>query len=166
MAEAPAQTRDPLHEVYVAHYQRLVGLARLLVRDGHDAEEVVQEAFTRTWARGASRVEDPVAYVQRAVVNLCRSRLRRARTAATHVPEGPVPTEAAEVGAVRASDGEAVVAAVRRLPRRQRECIVLRYYADLSVPQIAHRLGLADGSVKSHLHRAATALAMELEAHR
>jgi RNA polymerase sigma-70 factor (ECF subfamily) len=166
MAEAPAAVRDPLHEVYVAHYQRLVGLARLLVRDGHDAEEVVQEAFARTWARGAGRVDDPVAYVQRAVVNLCRSRLRRARTASHHVPEAPAPAEAAEAGALRASDGEAVVAAVRRLPRRQRECVVLRYYADLTVPQIALRLGLADGSVKSHLHRATTALATELEAHR
>ena len=157
---------DALRELYLAEYQRLVGLARLLVRDAGDAEDVVQDVFARTWARRRHVRDDPLAYVHRAVVNQSRSRLRRHRTAAAHRPEPPAHVESAETGALRAGDSRALVDSVRRLPQRQRECVVLRFYADLTVPQIASRLGLAEGSVKSHLHRAMAALAQDLESHR
>jgi RNA polymerase sigma factor (sigma-70 family) len=58
----------------------------------------------------------------------------------------------------------AIAAAVRALPRRQRDCVVLRYYGDLADPEIATTLGVSVGSVKTHLHRARTALAPRLEA--
>jgi RNA polymerase sigma factor (sigma-70 family) len=153
-----------LQRVYAVEYTRLVGLARLLVDRREDAEEVVQEAFARTWAHlGRVRGDDLLPYVRRAVVNLSRGRLRRLRTVRAHRGEPSVDAESAEQGAVRHSTDRAVFVRLTGLPRRQRECVVLRFYADLSVPDIARSLGVAEGSVKSHLHRALTTLAIELE---
>jgi RNA polymerase sigma-70 factor (sigma-E family) len=155
---------EALRRAYTDEYARLVGLARLLVDRREDAEEVVQEAFARTWANlGKVRGDDPLPYVRRAVVNLSRGRLRRRRTVAAHRPEPDVDVESAEHGAARGARAAVVVERLRRLPRRQRECVVLRFYYDLTVPEIARSLGLAEGSVKSHLHRAMTTLAIELE---
>jgi RNA polymerase sigma-70 factor (sigma-E family) len=162
--ELRAGAEDALRRVYEAEFTRLVGLARLLVDRREDAEEVVQEAFARTWANlGRVRDDDPLPYVRRAVVNLSRGRLRRLRTVRSHRPDPTRDAESAEQGAVRRASGRAVVEQIAELPRRQRECMVLRFYADLSVPEIARALGVADGSVKSHLHRAMTTLAIELE---
>jgi RNA polymerase sigma-70 factor (sigma-E family) len=158
---------DALRRVYVAEFARLVGLARLLVDRRDDAEEVVQEAFARTYARaGRLRDADPLPYVRRAVVNQARGRLRRRRTAEAHQPQPATEVESAEASASRSLTSDAVVARVRELPRRQRECVVLRFYADLTAPEIAATLGIAEGSVKSHLHRALAALAIDLEEHR
>ena len=162
--ELGARAEDALRRAYEVEFTRLVGLARLLVDRREDAEEVVQEAFARTWANlGKVRGDDPLPYVRRAVVNLSRGRLRRLRTARAHREDRPVDVESAEHGAVRQASDRAVVERLNGLPRRQRECVVLRFYADLSVPDIARSLGVAEGSVKSHLHRAMTALAIELE---
>ena len=165
--ELGAQAEEALRRTYSAEYSRLVGLARLLVDRRDEAEEVVQEAFARTWANLAKvRGADPLPYVRRTVVNLSRGRLRRRRTAAAHRAERGGDAESAEIGAVRDASARAVIGEIEQLPRRQRECVVLRYYADLTVPDIARVLGLAEGSVKSHLHRALGALAIELEAER
>jgi RNA polymerase sigma-70 factor (ECF subfamily) len=143
----------------------LVGLARLLLDDRGEAEEVVQEAFARVyegWGRVRSK-DDPLPYVRRTVVNLARGGLRRRlivrRT--RHVPVANEPS--AESGAVASEDRRAVFAAVRALPRRQRECVVLRYYLDCSTADTAAALGISDGSVKTHLHRALASLATTLE---
>jgi RNA polymerase sigma factor (sigma-70 family) len=153
-----------LQRAYEVEFTRLVGLARLLVDRREDAEEVVQEAFARTWANlGRVRGDDPLPYVRRAVVNLSRGRLRRLRTARAHRAERADDAESAEQGAVRHASDRAVLERLVELPRRQRECVVLRFYADLTVPEIARSLGVAEGSVKSHLHRAMTTLAIELE---
>jgi RNA polymerase sigma-70 factor (sigma-E family) len=162
--ELTARAEDALRRTYEVEFSRLVGLARLLVDRREDAEEVVQEAFARTWA-SLSRVRgnDPLPYVRRAVVNLSRGRLRRLRTVRAHRPDASPDVESAERGAERRSSDRAVLDRVAQLPRRQRECVVLRFYADLSVPEIASSLGVAEGSVKSHLHRAMTTLAIELE---
>ena len=158
------RAEDALQRIYAVEYPRLVGLARLLVDRREDAEEVVQEAFARTWANlGKVRGDDPLPYVRRAVVNLSRGRLRRRYTAAAHRPDRPDDIESAEHGAARGARAAAVVDRLRHLPRRQRECIVLRFYDDLTVPEIARALGVAEGSVKSHLHRAMTTLAIDLE---
>lgn len=157
---------DALRLAYATDYERLVGLARLLVDRREDAEEVVQEAFARTWARLGRVHGDPLPYLRQAVVNQSRGRLRRRRTADAHRPDRRGDAESAEVGAVRGESARAVVEQLSALPRRQRECIVLRFYADLTVPEIARALRIAEGSVKSHLHRAITTLAIELEDHR
>ena len=162
--DLPVRAEDVLRRVYEVEFSHLVGLARLLVDRREDAEEVVQEAFARTWANiGRLRDDDPLPYVRRSVMNLSRARLRRLRTARAHRDDAPADAESAEQGAVRLASGRAVVEHLAQLPRRQRECVVLRFYADLSVPEIARSLGVAEGSVKSHLHRAMTALAIELE---
>ena len=99
-------------------------------------------------------------------MNLSRGRLRRRRTAAAHPEEPTADVESAEAGAVRDARARAVIDRLDQLPRRQRECVVLRFYGDLTVPEIARSLGVAEGSVKSHLHQAMTSLAIELEAER
>jgi RNA polymerase sigma-70 factor (sigma-E family) len=157
------QAEEALRLAYATEYGRLVGLARLLVDKREDAEEVVQEAFARTWARLGRVHGDPLPYLRRAVVNQSRGRLRRRRTVEAHRPDARLDAESAESTAVRGADARAVVQRLALLPRRQRECVVLRFYADLTVPEIGRSLGIADGSVKSHLHRAMTALAIELE---
>jgi len=164
-APLEADERDAvLVAVYRDHYASLVGLARLLVDERDQAEEVVQEAFARTyeaWPRLRDR-DDPLAYVRRSVVNLSRGQLRRRSTArgAHLVPVDDAPS--AEAGALTSARNDEILRAVRELPRRQRECVVLRFYEDCSVHDIAATLRISEGSVKQHLHRAGTALARVL----
>jgi RNA polymerase sigma-70 factor (sigma-E family) len=142
-----------------------VGVARLLVDERADAEEIVQEAFARTWARGPDLAGAPeaTAYVQRAVVNLARDTVRR-RSVIRRLPvpaAGNAP--AADGGVILDEDQRRVTAAVRALPRRQRECVVLRYLLECSTAETARALGIAQGSVKSHLSRGLAALGADLE---
>lgn len=153
-----------LGAVFRAHYESLVGLARLLLDDRGQAEEVVQEAFARayaSWTRLRNR-DDPLPYVRSAVVNLARGGLRRRRTV-RHTRLTPVPdTASAESTAMAREQSRVMAGAVRELPRRQRECVVLRYYLDSSTADTATTLGISEGSVKQHLHRALAALGIAL----
>ncbi|MGI8797663.1 MAG: SigE family RNA polymerase sigma factor [Acidimicrobiia bacterium] len=161
-----APDRDAvLGALFRARYESLVGLARLLLDDRGQAEEVVQEAFARAydrWGRIRNR-DDALPYVRRAVVNLARGGLRRRVTARRHRAEPPPDEASAEAEAVRAEGERHVVEAVRSLPRRQRECVVLRFYLDSSTAETAAALGVSEGSVKTHVHRALGALARELK---
>jgi RNA polymerase sigma-70 factor (sigma-E family) len=154
-----------LSALFEQHYERLVGLARLLLDERGQAEEVVQEAFARTYA-GWPRVRDrdnPLPYVQRAVVNLARGGLRQ-RIRARRRPASVVSAAAsAEDRALGHQQDQDVAAAVHALPRRQRECVVLRYYLDLSTPETARALGISVGTVKQHVHRALQHLSLALE---
>jgi RNA polymerase sigma-70 factor (sigma-E family) len=157
-----------LGQLYECRRGALVGLARLLLDDRGEAEEVVQEAFARAY-EGWDRirdVDDPLPYVRRAVVNLCRGGIRRRMVVrrARPVPQADVPSP--EAGALADESRREVVAAVRGLPRRQRECVVLRYYLECSTGETAAALGISDGSVKTHLHRALATLADTLEVER
>jgi len=164
-AVQPLVDRDAvLREVYRAHFGELVLTARWLLDERDLAEEVVQEAFARTyasWGRIRNR-DDPFPYVRRSVVNLARSRLRRRGIERRTAPEPEPEVPSAETDVVRAQEQQLVAAAVSRLPRRQRECIVLRYVAEASVAEIARELGVSDGAVKQHLHRAHEALGRAL----
>ena len=152
----------PLEELYQREYRNLVRLAAILVDDRATCEEIVQDAFVRTLVSWRS-VRDPEkapAFLRSAVLNGARSKLRRREVARRHpdVPLAPVPSvEAASV------DHHVVVHALRRLPDRQRDCVVLRYYLDLPEREIAATLGISGGSVKTHLHRGLAALAAHLE---
>ena len=154
-----------LESVYRSQFARLVGVARLLVDERADAEEIVQEAFARTWARGPDLggAGEAAAYVQRAVVNLARDTVRRRSV----IRRLPVPAArnapAADGAVVLDEDQRRVTAAVRALPRRQRECVVLRYLLECSTAETARALGIAEGSVKSHLSRGLAALGADLE---
>ena len=148
-------------ELFDRQYLPLCRLASLLLSDRGRAEDVVQEAFLRTFS-GWGRLHDPDrvdAYVRRAVVNLCRSRLRRRsvewrgneavwhRQARSASPDGLDPSAVV------------VLDAVRGLPRRQREAVVLHYFADLTQADVARAMGCTEGSVKSHLSKARANLA-------
>ena len=151
--------------IYAAHYRSLVRLSALLLRDVPAAEEVVQDAFVAmhgSWRR--LRDEDKaLAYVRQAVVNRSRSALRRRRTAEQYAP-APLPAPgSAEHRAIDLLEHQEVVVALRRLPARQREALVLRYYAELTEPEIAEAMGVSRGAVKSHTARGMTALRSALE---
>jgi len=149
-------------EVYAAHFTDLTVQLYAFFGDRQEAQDVVQEAFCRALARWrtVSAYDDPVAWVRRVAWNLAVSRWRRARTALNFVRrqrrdepqlDGPNPERVA------------LVAALSTLPATQRRAIVLRYLADLPVAEIAHREGVAEGTVKSWLHRGRTALAAQLD---
>ena len=148
-------------QLYRDHRLALVRLAMMLVDDLHTAEDVVQDAFGRLHARWR-RLRDPgaaQAYLRTAVVNGCRSALRRRRTARLFIPPRLSHEPGADTTALLAEEHRAVIAALRRLPRRQREVLVLRYWSDLSESEIAEGLGIPRGTVKSASSRGLSKLA-------
>lgn len=157
---------DALTELYTAHYRSLVRLAALLLDDLGTSEEVVQDAYVKM--HGAwRRLRDPergLAYLRQTVVNLSRSRMRHRQVVEKHAPKSAPDAPSAEYGAMALLERDAVIAALRELPPRQRETLVLRYYADLSEIQIAETMGISTGAVKSHASRGMAALRSILEA--
>jgi RNA polymerase sigma-70 factor (sigma-E family) len=152
-------------ELYSQHYRGLVRLAALLVRDTPTAEEVVQDSFVAMhggWQR-LRDTEKALAYLRQAVVNRSRSVLRHRTVVDKNLQKAPPDMPSAEHGALILLERDAVVAALRGLPGRQREAIVLRYYADLSEADIAAAMGISRGAVKSHTSRGMSALRAALE---
>ena len=163
--EVDAPTFEQLY-----HTQRLalVRLAVLLVDEVPLAEDIVQEAFAELHTRW-SRLQDvhkALAYLRTSVVNRSRSALRRRRTARAYVPPHEPPEPSPESGLVVAEDQREVLAAVRRLPERQRQVLVLRYWSELSEAEIAATLGISRGTVKSTASRALDTLEQVLGATR
>ena len=113
-------------------------------------------------------VDDPLRYLRGAVVNRSRSVLRRrlVERAFWARRERCEPFEAADAATLRQSDRQPMLRAIRGLPQRQREVVVLRYYEDLAVAQIATTLGISPGAVSSALNRAMAALSSKMEDHR
>jgi RNA polymerase sigma-70 factor (sigma-E family) len=163
-----AATRDAdeaLVALYTLHYRRLVRLATLLLHDPGAAEEVVQDAFVALhgrWhrLRDAERAD---AYLRQAVVNGARSRLRHLKVVDAHRPLPPTAPAGPEQVAVAHAERDEVMRALRRLPTRQREALVLRYYGDLSEAEIADAMRISVGAVKSHTARGMAALRTTLE---
>ena len=152
-------------ELYSVQYKALVRLAAMLVRDTSTAEEVVQEAFIAMhdgWHR-LKDAEKALAYLRQAVVNRSRSVLRHRMVVEKNAPKPAPDMPSAEHGAMALLERSAVIAALRGLPERQREAIVLRYYADLSEADIAAAMRISRGAVKSHTARAMAALKAVLE---
>jgi RNA polymerase sigma-70 factor (sigma-E family) len=162
----PTSAREAVEALFEVHHRRLVGLASLLVDDRGSAEEIVQDAFESLFQRW-NRLRDPaaaVAYLDRSVVYGGRTWVKRRVTARTFVPPPPGVASSPESEVLAHEQGSAVVEAVRALPRRQREVVVLRYFLDLSEAQIAEWLGISAGSVKKHQFRATEALKQRMEA--
>ncbi|MFG2048825.1 RNA polymerase sigma factor [Micromonospora sp. NPDC048935] len=146
-------------DFYHAHFRGLVVQLTAYTGDRGQAQDLVQEAFCRAYARWDRIVgyEDPLAWVRKVAWNLGHNRWRRLRTAQTwllrqreaHVPE-PSP------------DRVALESALATLPPKQRRAVVLHYLADLTVAEIAAQEQVAEGTVKSWLHRGRTALATQL----
>jgi RNA polymerase sigma factor (sigma-70 family) len=166
-AIADARSQDPavtaeVEELVVGLYHRegasLVRLARLFVDDRDAAEDLVQEAFLRL-ARHAGRIHDAgraPAYLRSIVLNLARDHNRRGLVSLRHRAaagrEIDVVDDVADLLA-RSEEHRRVLAEVRRLPVRQRDCITLRYFEELSNEAIGATLGISINSVKTHLRR-------------
>jgi len=151
-------------EIYGTHYRSLVRLAMLLVRDVSTAEEVVQDSFVAmhgAWRRLRDN-EKALSYLRQSVVNRSRSVLRHRVVVDRNAPKPPPDMPSAEHGALALLERSAVIDALRRLPERQREALVLRYYFDLPEAQIAAAMGISKGAVKSHTARAIASLRIVL----
>ena len=151
--------------IYSEHYRSLVRLAAFLVRDNATAEEVVQDSFVAmhgAWRR-LRDTDKALSYLRQSVVNRSRSVLRHRTVVDKTTPKPPPDMPSAEHGAIIQLERSAVVSALRGLPERQREALVLRYYGDLSEAQIASVMGISRGAVKSHTARAMAALRAVLE---
>ncbi|MBD9703557.1 SigE family RNA polymerase sigma factor [Streptomyces sp. ID01-12c] len=163
---ASGTTVDHLTETYRAHYRSLLGLAALLLDDTASCEDVVQEAFIRVHS-ARKRVRDPektLAYLRQTVVNLSRSALRR-RILGLKLLSKPMPDMAsAEEGAYDQLERDSLIKAMKGLQRRQREVLVLRYFADMTEAQVAETLGISLGSVKAYGSRGIAALRVAMEA--
>lgn len=169
------QSSDPagradfeLTTLYAEHYPPLVRVAVLLLRDQDSAEDAVQDAFCELYRRwGGLRDQGAaLAYLRASVLNRCRSQLRHRGVVRRHRWPDAGTAESAEAEVLRAARRERVLDALGRLPRRQREVLVLRHYLGLSEAEIAATLGISAGSVKTHASRGAAALRTLLEEHR
>jgi RNA polymerase sigma-70 factor (sigma-E family) len=173
IAEEPEGSELSVEEVftalYVAEYTRLLRLAALLLDDLGSCEEIVQEAYIKVHAAlsgPTSRLRDDdraLAYLRQTVVNLARSSLRRRLVARKHAPHPMPDAPSAEEGAYAQVERAAVVQALRGLPRRQREAVVLRYYGDLTEAAAANVMGVSTGAVKAYTSRGLAGLKLALE---
>jgi RNA polymerase sigma factor (sigma-70 family) len=166
--------------LYAEHALGLVRLAVVMTGDRATAEDVVQDAFLglyRHWDR-LTDLPQPLAYLRVSVVNGCRTAMRRRSRlrlwpaagddgldamldAASGAGAGVA--ESAEASVLLGEEQRAVAAALRTLPRRQLEAVVLRYYLDLSIDETAEVMGISPGTVKSATHRALAAVGRTLK---
>jgi RNA polymerase sigma-70 factor (sigma-E family) len=147
-----------LAELFAAHYTPMLRLAVLLGAD--DAEDVVAEAFWqlyRRWNR-LRTAEAAVGYLRSVVVNLVRMRIRHLQVVRKHAEQINDGVESAEHEALLREDQRELVAALKTLPGRQREALVLRYWLGLREAEIAEAMGISCGAVKSHTARAMATL--------
>lgn len=137
----------------------LLRTAVLLVGDVGHAEDILQTALMRLASRWKSVHTAPEAFTRQVLVNLARDRWRRARrrvpeqelTNAHHVTSGRDPADTVV-------DRDVLRRALAELPRRQREAVVLRYFAEMSVAETADALRTSEGTVKAHTSRAVARL--------
>ncbi len=168
---APATMGDVdrlLVDLFEREGRSLVRLARLFVEDRNAAEDLVQEAFIRL-ARTYHRIKDETkaaAYLRSIVLNLARDHNRRGLVSLRHrLPLDDERAEEEDILVLR-EDQREVIDALRDLPHRQRDCLVLRYYQELGIDDIAGALGISRNSVKTHLQRGLAAMESRLEGSR
>jgi RNA polymerase sigma-70 factor (sigma-E family) len=157
----PAQVSTPAEAVtalYRAHALGLIRLAVVMLGDRPAAEDVVQEAFCGLYRRwhSLSDTGKALSYVRSSVINGCRTVLRRRRRQGGLT--GDPPGESAEAAALISEEHRQVLTAIRRLPTRQREALVLRFYLDLDEAEIAASMRISRGTVKFTTSRALAAL--------
>jgi RNA polymerase sigma-70 factor (sigma-E family) len=162
-----ADATSGVTELYRAHAVGLIRLAIVMLGDRAAAEDVVQDAFLglyRHWAR----LTDPanaLTYARSAVLNRCRNELRQ-RARPGRQPGMAVAGESAEAAVLIGEEHQRVLAAIRALPDRQREALVLRFYLDMSEDEAARTMGISRGTVKSATSRAVAALGRMLKEER
>lgn len=151
-------------ELFIAEGSALVRLARIFVDDRNAAEDLVQEAFILL-ARNTHRIKDrskAPAYLRSIVLNLARDHNRRGLVSLRHHLPFDDARASTEDALELSDDRQRVLEALRELPLRQRSCLVLRYYEELGVDDIAEVLGISGNSVKTHLRRGLAAMEARL----
>lgn len=161
------ERRALVEELYHQEAVSLIRLARLFTDDRSGAEDIVQEAFIRLY-HAAGRIRDrkrSAAYLRSIVLNLARDHNRRGLLSLRHqdalVDRRTAPEPDEQI--VRNESQAEVLAALGSLPTRQRECLVLRFYFDLSEREIAETLSISPNSVKTHCRRGVAAMESFLE---
>ena len=150
--------------LYLTHYRPLVRIAALLVQDLSAAEEIVQDSFVAVHAawRRLPDSDHALSYLRRSVVDRSRSVLRQRlvvdKSASRLAPDLPSGNGEASIEVERS----AFISALWTLPARQREVVILRYFADLPETQVASATGISEGAVKVHAARAMSPLRAEL----
>jgi RNA polymerase sigma-70 factor (sigma-E family) len=150
--------------LYQATALGLIRLAYVMLGDLPSAEDVVQEAFCglyRRWDR-LKNTDSAMYYVRASVLNGCRSVLRHRAVWRRGLADQP-PAASAEAAVLSAEERGEVIRAIRRLPHRQREVLLLRFYSDLPDAEIARVMGIGQSTVRSTAHRALEALGRALE---
>lgn len=151
-----AATLEQVESVEVLYRERFVTTSRLaflLTGDSDAADELAQEAFVRLY-RNIADVENPGGFLRTALVNLCHDHRRRRDTVKRHPPLPRPPSDPPDLP----RELDATWRAVQALPERRRDAVVLHYYADLSVEEIARLLDTRPATVRSLLHRGRNAL--------
>ena len=152
--DASADAGQAVAALYQLHYPALVRLAAMLTPDLATAEDIVQEAFAAVHSRWHVQpdAEAALAYLRWSVVHRSRS-----------VPPLEPAEGTGESGSGAGAPGSAVMSALRALSPRQREVVVLRYFADLSEAEIAAATGMSMAAVRDHAAQAMSSLQAELE---
>jgi RNA polymerase sigma-70 factor (sigma-E family) len=159
VAEATVQPDREVAELYERHALGLIRFAFLMLGDRQSAEDVVQEAFLalyKRWDRLRDTARAP-GYLRVTVLNGCRMAHRRRVRWLGQLTEDPQ-QESAEATALAGEEQRELLAAIRQLPPRQREALVLRYYLELTENETAQSMGISRGTVKSATSRALAAL--------
>lgn len=152
----PSLALDAAFDAFVVSYSTtLLHSAYLLIGDHGQAEDVLQLTLLRTARRWEAARRAPEAYARQVLVNLSRDRQRGLNR---RVSERPLEDHGSSALVQDHADGviahDAVIAALRCLPSRQREVVVLRFFADLTIPDTAAAIGSSEATVKSHTRRA------------
>jgi RNA polymerase sigma-70 factor (sigma-E family) len=156
-------TEAGFDELYRTQWHNMVRVAMFLVDDLESAKDCVQDAFVGIYGRPLRNVDAQIAYLHRSVVNAARSMLRRRGIVRKHLRSAETaPVEAADHSVIVGAEHAVLMQALRQLPQRQREVLVLRYWLGLSEAEIAAALGIRPGTVKSAASRALAALETKL----
>jgi RNA polymerase sigma-70 factor (sigma-E family) len=156
LSAPPLSRHDALALLHQRHYSELVRLAFALTGDWNLAEELAQEAFVRAWRSWTNlrNQQSAPAYLCTTVVNLARTSLRRRLRETREMQEAGAARDTTVPELTGPATRVDVLRALACLPQRKRECVVLRYYLDLSETQTAQALGISVGTVKSQTARA------------
>ncbi len=157
-------TEADLEGIFRAEFPRLVRSLTAAAGSSDLAADAVQEAFVQAhlhWRR-VCRFDDPVGWIRRVAVNRILNQRRKGKRGAAALARMGSPVQ----HAAEATTPDAVLsAALASLPIRQRTAVALRFLADLSVADVALAMGISEGAVKSHVHRARLQLASHLESY-